>query len=116
MTHAIREVTRETFEDEVLRSSVPVLIDFWGPRCGPCLALMPTVEGLASEGGDRLKVLKVEAPRNRRLCIELRVMSLPTFLVFVHGEEVRRITGDGISRGQLLEMAREYMQSAHSGA
>ena len=76
------EINSESFEREVLRSSVPVLVDFWGPQCGPCLALMPKVEALTERYGEKVRITKVEAPKNRRLCLTLKVMSLPTFLFF----------------------------------
>ena len=88
------EVTSENFEQEVIHSSHPVMIDFWGPQCGPCLALMPKVEALAERYGDRMKLTKVEAPKNRRLCLNLKVMSLPTFLFYKGGKEVERLTGN----------------------
>jgi thioredoxin 1 len=73
---------------------MPVLVDFWGPQCGPCLALMPKVEALAERYGDKVRITKVEAPKNRRLCLTLKVMSLPTFLFFKDGKEVDRLSGD----------------------
>jgi thioredoxin 1 len=88
------EVTGESFEEEVVRSSQPVLIDFWGPQCGPCLALMPKMEVLAEKYAGKVKLTKVEAPKNRRLCLNLRVMSLPTFLFYKEGQEVDRLTGN----------------------
>jgi thioredoxin 1 len=88
------EVNSDCFEQEVLRSSVPVLVDFWGPQCGPCLALIPKVETLMEQYGDKVKITKVEAPQNRRLCLNLKVMSLPTFLFFKNGNEVDRLTGE----------------------
>ena len=90
----MKEVTGENFEQEVIRSSQPVMIDFWGPQCGPCLALMPKVDALSEKYGDRIKLTKLEAPKNRRLCLNLRVMSLPTFLFYKEGKEVDRLTGD----------------------
>ncbi len=87
------EITNENFEQEVVRSSQLVMIDFWGPQCSPCLALMPKVEALAERCGDRMKLTKVEAPKNRRLCLNLKVMSLPTFLFYRDGKEVERLTG-----------------------
>jgi thioredoxin len=102
----MQEVTRDTFADEVLQSDRPVLVDFWGPECGPCLKLMPAVEELARELEGQLKVVKVEAPKNRRLCIDLRVMALPTFLVFAAGAEVKRLAGE-VNRQQLFDVARE---------
>jgi len=88
------EVTGENFEKEVIHSSQPVMIDFWGPQCGPCLAFMPKVEALFEKYGDRIRLTKVEAPKNRRLCLNLRVMSLPTFLFYREGKEVDRLTGE----------------------
>ncbi len=88
------DVTRDSFEAEVRQANEPVLIDFWGPRCGPCLALMPVVEELAQQYNGRLKIVKVNAQENRRLCVELKVMSLPTFLFFTQGQEAGRLTGD----------------------
>lgn len=86
------EVTTETFETEVNQSVQPVLVDFWGPRCVPCLALMPLVEEIAAEHQGRLKVVKVNAQENRRLCIELRVLGLPAFLFYQRGQEIARLT------------------------
>jgi thioredoxin 1 len=88
------EINSDSFEQEVLRSSQPVLVDFWGPQCSPCLALMPKVEALTERYGEKVKITKVEAPKNRRLCLNLKVMSLPTFLFFKHGKEVKRLTGE----------------------
>ena len=88
------EINSDCFEREVLHSSMPVLVDFWGPQCGPCLALMPKVEALTERYGEKVRITKVEAPKNRRLCLTLKVMSLPTFLFFKDGKEVDRLSGD----------------------
>jgi thioredoxin 1 len=88
------EINSDNFEQEVLHSSIPVLVDFWGPQCGPCLALMPKVEVLTERYEDKVRITKVEAPKNRRLCLTLKVMSLPTFLFFKNGKEVDRLSGD----------------------
>ena len=88
------EINSGSFEQEVLHSSQPVLVDFWGPQCGPCLALLPRVEGLGERYGDKVKMTKIEAPKNRRLCLNLKVLSLPTLLFFKNGKEVDRLTGE----------------------
>jgi len=88
------EINSDSFEQEVLHSSQPVLVDFWGPQCVPCLALMPKVEALTERYGDKVKITKVEAPKNRRLCLTLKVMSLPAFLFFKNGKEVDRLFGN----------------------
>lgn len=88
------DVNMESFEVEVNQSALPVLVDFWGPRCAPCLALMPFVEKLGEQFEEQLKIVKVNSAENRKLCIQLRVMSLPTFLLFCDGREVARKTGE----------------------
>jgi thioredoxin 1 len=90
------EVSAETFEKEVVQSETPVLVDFWGPQCVPCLALMPHVEGLGEKYGSKLKISKIDASKNRRLCLNLKVFGLPTFLFYKNGKEVDRLTGGGL--------------------
>ena len=88
------DVTGDNFEKEVIQSEIPVVIDFWGPRCGPCLALMPHVEKLETVHGEKVKFTKVDSSKNRRLSLNLKVMSLPTFLFYKKGSEVERLTGN----------------------
>lgn len=88
------KVTRDSFDVDVLQSEVPVVVDFWGPRCVPCIRLEPSVVALSEEMAGTVKFMKVIAPENRMLCVQLRVMSLPTFLAFKNGEEIGRLTGD----------------------
>lgn len=97
------ELNRDNFEREVLEQKVPVVVDFWGPQCRPCLALMPAVEQLEKDYADRIKVAKLNAAENRMLCAKLRVMSLPTYLFFKGGTEVNRLTGDDITKSDLIE-------------
>ena len=97
---AVSEATRENFDE--LDMSGTVLVDVWGPDCRPCLALMPHVEKLA-EARDDLKVVKLEAPKARRVCIRLGVHALPTFLLMRDGEEVARLSESTISPPQLHE-------------
>ena len=95
---AVSEATRENFDE--LDMSGTVLVDVWGPDCRPCLALMPHVEKLA-EAREDLKVVKLEAPKARRVCIRLGVHALPTFLLMRDGEEVARLSASTISPAQL---------------
>lgn len=95
---ALAEATKENFRDLVAEGAV--LVDVWGPECQPCFALMPHVEALAGERDD-LTVVKLEAPKARRLCMELRVMGLPAFLLFRDGEEIGRIAGGDITPDRL---------------
>jgi thioredoxin 1 len=95
---AVSEATRENFDDLV--GSGTTLVDVWGPECRPCLALMPHVEKLA-EAHDDLTVVKLEAPKARRVCIRLQVHALPTFLLMHDGQEVARLSASTISPTQL---------------
>ncbi|BCV23806.1 MAG TPA: thioredoxin [Firmicutes bacterium] len=93
MSDFVTELTRETYEEEVKGAELPVLVDFWGPRCAPCLALLPEVEKLAQEYSGRVKFCKVNCNQNRRLVVELKVMALPTFLFYKGGEVVAQLSG-----------------------
>ncbi|MGD8228847.1 MAG: thioredoxin domain-containing protein [Desulfobacteraceae bacterium] len=106
----LKEVNKDNFDQEVVQSQQPVLVDFWGPRCGPCLALMPCVEEMASEHVNVLKVVKVDASQNRRLCLNLRVMNLPTYLLFKDGKEVDRLAGD-VDRKKLKAFVGDFIES-----
>ena len=97
------ELNRDNYEIEVLQAKEPVMVDFWGPQCRPCLALMPTVEQLEKEYADRLKVAKVNATENRMLCAKLRVLGLPAYLFYKDGIEINRLVGEQISEGDLVE-------------
>ena len=88
------EVNKENYEEEVLNSSIPVLVDFWGPKCANCLALMPSVKEIEEKHKDRLKVTKFDASQNRRMCMNLKVMRLPTFLLYRDGQEIERVIGE----------------------
>ncbi len=97
---ALTDATRENFDELV--ASGTTLVDVWGPDCKPCLALMPHVEKLAAVRDD-LDVVKLEAPKARRVCIKLRVHGLPTFLLMRDGEEVARLSASTISPPQLRD-------------
>lgn len=88
------EVTKESFAEEVRNSRLPVLVDFWGPKCVPCAGLMPVVEELAGKYTGKMKFCKVNTAENRRLAIELRVLSLPTFHFYKNGEKVAELQGE----------------------
>jgi thioredoxin-like negative regulator of GroEL len=92
------EATRENF-DELVESGT-TLVDVWGPDCRPCLALMPHVEKVAAARED-LRVVKLEAPKARRVCIRLGVHGLPTFLLLRDGEEFARLSASTIAPAQL---------------
>lgn len=98
MAGSIAEATKDTFRDLV--SAPLVLVDVWGPSCQQCLALVPAVERLAAARPE-LAVVKLEAPKARRLCIELKVMGLPAFLLFRDGQEVARLAAPDLDAASL---------------
>ncbi len=95
------EVNAENYEQEVTKSPIPVVVDFWGPRCVPCQALLPQVTDLAETYKEKLKIVKVDASKNRRLCLTLKVLGLPTFLIYKDGREIGRLTGETIKIGDI---------------
>ena len=87
------QVTDATFEQEVLKSDVPVLLDFWAPWCGPCRMLGPVIEELATEYEGRVVVGKVDVDNNQEFAAKYGVRNIPTVLVFKDGEVVGRQVG-----------------------
>ena len=92
------DATVDTYHD--LTSDGSVLVDFWGPRCQPCLAMMPTIAQLEEEAGGAVRVVKVNSSENRDICRELRVFGLPTYVLMQNGEELERLSGD-VSKGDI---------------
>ncbi len=96
-------LNRDNYESEVSNSREPILVDFWGPQCQPCLALMPAVERLEKDYAGKLKIAKLNAAENRLLCAKLRVMGLPTFILYKSGTEIKRITGGQLTEKDLIQ-------------
>ena len=94
-------VTDDTFEELVLDASVPVLVDFWAPWCGPCRMIAPIVEELAAKYEGRAVIAKVNTDENIDLATNLGIMGIPTLILFKDGEEVDRIVG--FAPGHALE-------------
>lgn len=105
---AVGEATKENFRDTVAQGTV--LVDVWGPQCRPCIALLPHVERLAAARMD-LKVVKLDSSQARRLCMELRVMGLPAFLLFQDGGEVARLAAPDLTAPQLEQWLDETLES-----
>ncbi len=87
------EVNGNNFQQEVLESSVPVLVDFWAPWCMPCRMLTPTVEKLAEENEGKLKVRKLNTDENQNIAAQYGIQGIPTLIVFKEGKEVGRTVG-----------------------
>ncbi len=87
------EINEASFESEVLRSPVPVAVDFFSDTCGPCRILKPILESLGEAIGDKAKIVTVDVGENERLVMDHRIQAIPTILVFKGGREVRRMVG-----------------------
>jgi thioredoxin 1 len=87
------KVTAADFDQVVLKSSTPVLVDFWAEWCGPCRAIAPILDDIASEYGDKLKIVKLNTDEESAIAIKYGVTSIPMLNVYVNGEVVKTIIG-----------------------
>jgi thioredoxin 1 len=87
------ELTDSSFETEVLKSTLPVLIDFWAIWCGPCRMVSPVVEEIAGEYAGKLKVAKVDVDSNPATAMQYGIRSIPTLLLFKDGQVIEQIVG-----------------------
>ena len=99
---AVLNVIGKDFEEEVLKSDLPVLVDFWAEWCGPCKMVSPIVDEIAEELQGKLKVVKVNVDDAQGLAGNYQVMSIPTLLLFKKGEVVEQIVG-AVAKDQLSE-------------
>lgn len=109
MSGDIIEITDDTFEEEVIRSSAPVLVDFWASWCGPCMAVAPMVEEIAKQLKGQAKVCKVNVDDNQKIASERGIMSIPTFVIFKSGEEKDRIVG-ALDQHELLRRIQRHIE------
>jgi len=104
-------VDDQSFDREVLQSPVPVLVDFWAAWCGPCRAIAPAIEEIATEYSGRLKVVKMDVDENQEVSGRYGVQSIPTLILFKNGSVVERLIG-GYPKPVMVSKIKPHLQPA----
>lgn len=105
---AALHLNETNFEQEVLKSNVPVLVDFWAQWCGPCRAIAPIIEELSTELEGKMKVGKVDVDEAQDLAAEYEVSSIPTIMIFKNGKAVEQLLG-AMPKTQLLTKIKPHL-------
>ena len=100
-----KPVTDNSFENDVIKSEKPIVVDFWAEWCGPCKQLAPLVEAAAEEFKDAIKVCKMDVDSNRETAAEYGIRSIPTLMIFANGENIGTEIG-ALSKQQLDQFIR----------
>ena len=111
MVHNVKEVTDATFEQEVLKSEGPVLVDFWAPWCGPCRMVGPVLEKVADQYAGRVTVVKINVDENQQTSIAYGIRSIPTITLFSKGEVVDGVMG-AAPAGHFAQMLDQHFAGA----
>jgi len=111
MSDKVREVSDSSFEQEVLQSEKPVLVDFWAAWCAPCRMLAPTVEAVAEQYADRASVVKLNVDHNPATPGAYRIKGIPTLILFRDGNEVARVVG-ATSKESISRLIEKYSSFA----
>jgi len=104
----ITHISDTTFEEEVLKSELPVLVDFWASWCAPCHMIIPSLEYLAQTYKDKIKVKKLNVDENTKIPSKYRIMSIPTLLLFKEGEVKETIMG-ALPQEKIVEIITKHL-------
>ena len=96
-------VTKNNFESEVLKSEIPVIVDFWATWCGPCRMIAPILEEIANENAGKIKVAKINVDEEMELAIQFKIEAIPTLLIFKKGEMINKSLGL-LSKEEILSL------------
>ena len=99
----VAQVSDASFEGDILKSEVPVLVDFWAPWCGPCRSVAPIVDDLANEYAGKLKVAKINVDESTDVATRYQITSIPTFILFKNGQVADRALG-ALPRSEFVKL------------
>ena len=108
MAEDILDISDDIFEEEVLKSELPVLVDFWAVWCAPCKMIVPTLEHLAQNYKERLKVFKMNIDENMKISAKFGIRSIPTLLLFKGGEVKETIVG-ALPQNKIIEVISKHI-------
>lgn len=111
MSGYIHTVSDENFETEVLKSDIPILVDFWAEWCQPCKMISPILEEIAEKYAGRIKVFKLNVDKNAQIPTKYNVRGIPSLLIFHKGKTVNRKVG-ALNKSQLTDFLDENLQSS----
>ena len=105
------ELTLDNFDEEVINSSIPVLVDWWGESCETCIALMPAVGELEEELGEKIKFTKFNTSQKgvRRFCIQHRILGLPVISIYKDGEKIDELAKDDCTKDNIKELINKHL-------
>ena len=106
------DLTKDNFEEEVLKAEGTVLVDFYGDGCVPCAALMPHIHGFEKVYGDKIKFTSLNTTKARRLAIGQKIMGLPVIAIYKDGEKVEELVKDDATKEAVEEMVKKYYAMA----
>jgi thioredoxin 1 len=99
----VKEVSDSSFDGDILKSSVPVLVDFWAPWCGPCRSVAPVIDDLATQYAGKLKVAKINVDESTEVAMRYQITSIPTFILFKNGQVADRALG-ALPRSEFVKL------------
>ena len=108
MKGSVVHVTESNFEEEVVNSNVPVLVDFWAEWCGPCKMIAPILDEIAKEYGEKLKICKIDVDSNPEIAPKFGIRGIPTLIMFKDGNAESTKVG-AVSKSQLIEFVDEII-------
>tara|TARA_B100000902_G_scaffold12176_1_gene14793 strand:+ start:571 stop:897 length:327 start_codon:yes stop_codon:yes gene_type:complete len=108
MNGSVVHVTESNFEEEVINSDVPVLVDFWAEWCGPCKMIAPILDEIAKEYGEKLKICKIDVDSNPEIAPKFGIRGIPTLIMFKDGNAESTKVG-AVSKSQLVEFVDEII-------